>query len=210
MKVDRNTLNVERGRFARICVEIDLTQPVIGKVWVNGHWYKVQYEGLHIICSSCGCYGHYTRNCVQGVQLGQLNQQPTMSTIQPSPTSMNKPTKEVMQTRVEVGDHPTTEEEGDANTMENQKEALSNNREKEDATMEMHGDWLVVTRKKRNGGTHNIGGKRGQVADMRNKGKTPAKDVNYEQHVQGTMVNGNTKKWVKAKKRRFEIWTKYD
>lgn len=27
--------------------------------------YKVQYEGLHIICATCGCYGHHTRNCNQ-------------------------------------------------------------------------------------------------------------------------------------------------
>jgi hypothetical protein len=39
VKVDTNTLKVERGRFARICVEIDLTLPVVGKVNVNGHWY---------------------------------------------------------------------------------------------------------------------------------------------------------------------------
>jgi hypothetical protein len=47
IKVDTNTLKVERGRFARICVEIDLTLPVVGKVNINGHWYNVQYEGLH-------------------------------------------------------------------------------------------------------------------------------------------------------------------
>jgi hypothetical protein len=63
IKVDINTLNVERGRFARVCVEVDLTVPVVGKIWVNGHWYKVQYEGLHLICTSCGCYGHLGRNC---------------------------------------------------------------------------------------------------------------------------------------------------
>ena len=96
VKVDRNTLNIERGRFARICVEIDLTQPLIGKVWVNGHWCKVQYEGLHIICSSCGCYGHYTRNCVKGVELGQLEEQPLVSTTQPSSNNMNKHTEEVV------------------------------------------------------------------------------------------------------------------
>lgn len=63
VKVDTNTLKVERGCFARICVEIDLTKPVVGKVCVNGHWYKVQYEGLHMICATCGCYGHHTRDC---------------------------------------------------------------------------------------------------------------------------------------------------
>jgi hypothetical protein len=62
IKVDTNNLKVERGRFARVCVEVDLTMPVVGKIWVNGHWYKVQYECLHIICTNCGCYGHLGRN----------------------------------------------------------------------------------------------------------------------------------------------------
>nr|KYP50882.1 Transposon TX1 uncharacterized [Cajanus cajan] len=63
IKIDFNTANVTRGKFARICVEIDLTLPVVGKIWLNNHWYKVEYEALHIICSSCGCYGHVSRNC---------------------------------------------------------------------------------------------------------------------------------------------------
>jgi hypothetical protein len=35
IKVDMNTLKVERSRFARICVEITLNQPVVGKVWIH-------------------------------------------------------------------------------------------------------------------------------------------------------------------------------
>ncbi|PNX66144.1 hypothetical protein L195_g062918, partial [Trifolium pratense] len=49
VKVDMHTLRVARGRFARICVEVDLTVPVVGRVGINGEWYQVQYEGLHII-----------------------------------------------------------------------------------------------------------------------------------------------------------------
>lgn len=63
IKVDSNTLDVRRGHFARICVQIDLNKPVVGKVGLKGYWYKVEYEGLHRICSSCGCYGHLAREC---------------------------------------------------------------------------------------------------------------------------------------------------
>jgi hypothetical protein len=49
IKVDLHTLKVARGRFFRMCVEIDLTKPVVGRVGINGDWYHVQYEGLHII-----------------------------------------------------------------------------------------------------------------------------------------------------------------
>ncbi|PNX81511.1 hypothetical protein L195_g037532, partial [Trifolium pratense] len=63
IKVDMHTLNVARGRFARMCVEVDLTKPVVGRVGINGEWYQVQYEGLHIICTQCGCYGHILKDC---------------------------------------------------------------------------------------------------------------------------------------------------
>jgi len=63
VKVDLHTLKVARGRFARMCVEIDLTKPVVGRVGINGDWYHVQYDGLHIICTQCGCYGHVLKDC---------------------------------------------------------------------------------------------------------------------------------------------------
>lgn len=30
---------------------------------VNGQWYNVEYEGLHIICAQCGCYVHLLEDC---------------------------------------------------------------------------------------------------------------------------------------------------
>lgn len=33
IKVDMNTLRADRGRFARICVELDLTEAVVGKLF---------------------------------------------------------------------------------------------------------------------------------------------------------------------------------
>ena len=57
LRVDMNTANLVRGRFTRVCIEIDLTV-LVGKFYLNGKWYNVEYEGLHILCASCGCYGH--------------------------------------------------------------------------------------------------------------------------------------------------------
>ncbi|XP_010425860.1 PREDICTED: uncharacterized protein LOC104710904 [Camelina sativa] len=58
LKVDLITSNLERARFARICVEVDLKNPLKGTVLINGERYYVSYEGLSTICSSCGLYGH--------------------------------------------------------------------------------------------------------------------------------------------------------
>ncbi|CAK8535977.1 unnamed protein product [Lathyrus sativus] len=77
-KVNTNTLNVEKGRFVRIYVEIDLTLPFVVKVNVNGHWYNMQYESLCIICSSCDCYGHHTRDCKK---ISDSLTQPTISIV---------------------------------------------------------------------------------------------------------------------------------
>ncbi|XP_057432320.1 uncharacterized protein LOC130725081 [Lotus japonicus] len=63
IRVDINTLRGDRGRFARICVELDLTKPVYGKIMIEDFWYNIEYEGLHIICTKCGCYGHRSREC---------------------------------------------------------------------------------------------------------------------------------------------------
>ncbi|KAF1874122.1 hypothetical protein Lal_00041567 [Lupinus albus] len=61
IKIDVNTAKFIRGRFARVSVEIDLKQMVVGKVCVQGYW----HEGLLVICSHCKHYEIVTRNCVQ-------------------------------------------------------------------------------------------------------------------------------------------------
>ncbi|KAL8139415.1 hypothetical protein V2J09_005436 [Rumex salicifolius] len=63
VKVDMTTLKLERGRFARVCVEVNLKRPLKGTVLVNGERYFVSYEGLSNICSGCGVYGHLVAVC---------------------------------------------------------------------------------------------------------------------------------------------------
>jgi len=66
IKVDLTTLRKERGRFARVCVEVNLKNPLKGTLVVNGERYFVSYEGLQTICSLCGIYGHTVNNCPMG------------------------------------------------------------------------------------------------------------------------------------------------
>jgi len=44
VKVDFHTLQVARGRFARVCVDIAFRDSVVGKVGINREWYWLQYE----------------------------------------------------------------------------------------------------------------------------------------------------------------------
>lgn len=66
LKVDPTTINFERARFARICVEVDLRKPLKGTIIINGVRYFVAYEGLNNICPRCGVYGHGVQSCPQG------------------------------------------------------------------------------------------------------------------------------------------------
>ncbi|KAL4346243.1 hypothetical protein AHAS_Ahas11G0358900 [Arachis hypogaea] len=46
LKVDRATSLHSRGRFARICVEIDLTKKLVPRISVLGSMLNIEYEGL--------------------------------------------------------------------------------------------------------------------------------------------------------------------
>lgn len=62
-KMDRTTASVLQGRFARVCVEVDLNEPLIPCTGLMGHVRRVEYKGLHIICFHCGRYGHHQEHC---------------------------------------------------------------------------------------------------------------------------------------------------
>ena len=53
---------MEKGRFARVCMEMDLKHSMASRVWINDHRHDVEFESLHMICSSCDCYGHMARS----------------------------------------------------------------------------------------------------------------------------------------------------
>ncbi|XP_058763130.1 uncharacterized protein LOC131636537 [Vicia villosa] len=93
VKVDRNTLCIERGKYARLCVQMDLTKLLLAMFSIKGRHYKIEYEGLHRLCMICGRFGHVKDGCgefqvahtprddgntiVQKVNDGAANEKPT-------------------------------------------------------------------------------------------------------------------------------------
>ncbi|EOY00056.1 Uncharacterized protein TCM_009467 [Theobroma cacao] len=63
LKNDRNTTQAISGRFARLCVEIDLDQPLVPRVRIVGWWQRVEYEGLRLLCFHCGRFGNSFKGC---------------------------------------------------------------------------------------------------------------------------------------------------
>ena len=73
VKVDPITLGQARGKFARICIEVDLSKPLKPFVEVESVAYNVVYEGISLICFECGCYGHAKDKCPTIVQAAANN-----------------------------------------------------------------------------------------------------------------------------------------
>ncbi|XP_024190474.1 uncharacterized protein LOC112194471 [Rosa chinensis] len=63
VKVDQVTLGQAKGKFARVCIEVDLSKPLCPFVEVESVAYHVVYEGISMICFECSCFGHSKDKC---------------------------------------------------------------------------------------------------------------------------------------------------
>ncbi|XP_057730120.1 uncharacterized protein LOC130945416 [Arachis stenosperma] len=75
-----NTYTVEkcRGKFARLCVELDLNELLVAQYAINEVRYLVEYEGIHNICFACRMVRHKKQRCPKKIQnkpLGSTEQQ---------------------------------------------------------------------------------------------------------------------------------------
>lgn len=57
-KLDFNTDNGDRGKFARMTIFVNLGKPLVSQILVNGALQQIEYENLPVVCFSCGRYEH--------------------------------------------------------------------------------------------------------------------------------------------------------
>jgi len=68
-KVDVCTKSLARGAFARVCIEFDLTEPLVLGCLVGSSeevvdfFQEFVYEGIAIYCFRCGVVGHRINEC---------------------------------------------------------------------------------------------------------------------------------------------------
>ncbi|KAI9074073.1 hypothetical protein K1719_043965 [Acacia pycnantha] len=63
IRLDIHTAKRARGKFARMCVELDITKPLIPEFNVEGKVLSVLYESLGRLCQNCGRVGHNKEGC---------------------------------------------------------------------------------------------------------------------------------------------------
>ncbi|CAN1824773.1 hypothetical protein LINPERHAP1_LOCUS30896 [Linum perenne] len=72
VKIDLATSEGARARYARVCVEIDVTKPLLGKYMIEDRTLRIEYESLENICGACGTYGH-KRDCCPSIPIPSPN-----------------------------------------------------------------------------------------------------------------------------------------
>ncbi|PRQ51592.1 putative transcription factor interactor and regulator CCHC(Zn) family [Rosa chinensis] len=175
IKVDQVTLAQARGKFARVCIEVDLNKPLRPFVEVENMAYRVVYEGISMICFECGCYGHVKDQCPSVQNNNQAQAIPTKN------SDPNQPAKSTPEANMEDNSQP---DRGNG-----QQDIVTMNTAivKEDM-----GPWMLMTykqQKKNNNGngstSRNHGGSRFNVLqelneeekDEKNGQETNASDV---------------------------------
>ncbi|XP_028094851.1 uncharacterized protein LOC114294872 [Camellia sinensis] len=54
LKIDMTTAMATRGRFARVCIKVDLSKPLCPRFILGNKSYNIEYESIHSFCFHCG------------------------------------------------------------------------------------------------------------------------------------------------------------
>lgn len=79
LRIDTHTALEMRGRFTRLCVQVNFDKPIVKIVKVGGIDQPVQYEGISSLCFSCGRVGHKEDGCPYSVKPSPKNDTPVLN-----------------------------------------------------------------------------------------------------------------------------------
>ena len=63
LRIDMHTTTETKGKFARICVQIDVNKPLVMAILIRKFEQPIYYEGIQKLCFGCGRVGHQKNHC---------------------------------------------------------------------------------------------------------------------------------------------------
>ncbi|XP_050259267.1 uncharacterized protein LOC126704310 [Quercus robur] len=63
LRIDAQTAMEVRGKYARLCIQVDMNKPLINTVLIGRFEQPVVYEGIQKLCFACGRVGHKKEVC---------------------------------------------------------------------------------------------------------------------------------------------------
>lgn len=71
LRIGSHTTMEARGRYARLCVQIDIYRPLINTILIGRFEQVVTYEGIQRLCFSCGRVGHKVETYLYTIRKGK-------------------------------------------------------------------------------------------------------------------------------------------
>ncbi|CAN1241695.1 hypothetical protein LINPERPRIM_LOCUS5067 [Linum perenne] len=91
VRLDLATTEGARARYARVCVEVDLSKPLLGKYVLDDRTFLIEYESLENICFSCGIYGHKLDSCPLNAKPSSTEEVKTTGNAAPTAPQTSEP-----------------------------------------------------------------------------------------------------------------------
>ena len=73
LRIDTHTAMEARGKYARMCIQIDINKPLIDTILIGRFEQAVIYEGIQKLCFSCGRVGHLKEACPYTVRKNKVS-----------------------------------------------------------------------------------------------------------------------------------------
>nr|POE71315.1 uncharacterized protein CFP56_59744 [Quercus suber] len=90
LRVDTHTEMEARGKYARLCIQVDVDKPLINTVLIGKFEQAVVYKGLNKLCFACGRVGHKKEMCPHIFRDAELPPEKEASCSKVSNTSPRK------------------------------------------------------------------------------------------------------------------------
>ena len=71
LRINSHTTMKARGKYARLCIQVDLNKLLVNTVIIGLFEQGVTYEGIQRLCFSCGRVGHKADSCLYTIQEGK-------------------------------------------------------------------------------------------------------------------------------------------